>query len=109
MVSKFKVGKSIGFGFVAFAMLPVFAIDAAAQELFRGDTVLTRPRPELDPLGVRLGSFFLFPRADVVESFNDNIFATEKDKGKRLHHPTSTQRFPRIGLVPACMEPWRRG
>jgi hypothetical protein len=74
------VSKSIRFGVIALAMLPVFAVDASAQQLYRGDTVLTRPRPELDPLGVRLGSFFLFPRAGVVESFNDNIFATEHDK-----------------------------
>jgi hypothetical protein len=42
----------------------------------RGTTVVTRPRPETDAQGVRLGSFFLFPRAELDESYNDNIFGT---------------------------------
>jgi hypothetical protein len=42
----------------------------------RGTTVLSRPRPEIDAQGQRLGSFFLFPRAGLDESYNDNIFAT---------------------------------
>jgi hypothetical protein len=42
----------------------------------RGTTVLTRPRPEIDAQGTRLGSFFLFPRAELDEAYNDNIFAT---------------------------------
>jgi hypothetical protein len=42
----------------------------------RGTTVLSRPRPETDAQGTRLGSFFLFPRAEIDESYNDNIFAT---------------------------------
>jgi hypothetical protein len=42
----------------------------------RGTTVMTRPRPEADAQGKRLGSFFLFPRAELDETYNDNIFAT---------------------------------
>jgi hypothetical protein len=46
------------------------------QPLQRGQTIVDRPRPEIDPLGVRAGTFFLFPRAELDEVYNDNIFAT---------------------------------
>ncbi len=46
----------------------------------RGETVTNRPRPELDPLGVRAGSFLVSPRLRVQEIYNDNIFATDTDK-----------------------------
>src|SRR4051812_21342077 len=48
--------------------------------LERGQTVTDRPRPELDPLGVHLGTFFLYPRLELDELFNDNIFATRSGK-----------------------------
>ena len=54
--------------------------EPAAEEVPRGETVLTRPRPELDPLGIRTGSFLLFPKLTVEESYNDNIFAVESSK-----------------------------
>jgi hypothetical protein len=41
--------------------------------------VLTRPRPELDPLGMRLGSFLLFPDIKVSEFYDDNILFSESD------------------------------
>jgi hypothetical protein len=41
-----------------------------------GQTVTSRPRPEFDPSGLRLGNFFWFPRAELDETFNSNIFAT---------------------------------
>lgn len=47
-----------------------------AGPLQRGQTVFERPRPEYDPIGVRLGSFFFYPRAELEEVYNDNIFAT---------------------------------
>ena len=52
------------------------ANDPGSRESLRGTTVLTRPRPETDPQGTRLGLFFLFPRAELDETYNDNIFAT---------------------------------
>ena len=63
---------------------------ALAQELVRplpeaaphGETVATRARPELDPLGVRAGSFLIYPKLGVEGTYNDNVFATnhgEKD------------------------------
>lgn len=41
-----------------------------------GQTVTGRPRPEFNPLGLHLGEFFWYPRAELDESYNNNIFAT---------------------------------
>jgi hypothetical protein len=49
---------------------------APGQPVYAGQTVIQRPRPELDPLGLHIGDFFWFPRADFEEAFNSNIFAT---------------------------------
>jgi hypothetical protein len=35
----------------------LFSLPVSAQELRRGETVTDRARPDLDPLGIRLGSF----------------------------------------------------
>ena len=34
------------------------------------------PRSPYDPIGLRLGDFFWFPRAELDEAYNSNIFAT---------------------------------
>jgi hypothetical protein len=39
--------------------------------------ILIRSRPELDPLGVRLGSFLVFPGLKVSEFYDDNILLSE--------------------------------
>lgn len=41
-----------------------------------GLTVVDRPRPELDALGLRAGPWLFIRRAEVDEAYNDNIFAT---------------------------------
>ena len=53
---------------------------AQAQEPRRGESVFERPRPDYDPLGVRAGGFLVFPRVEVGEAYNDNIFATDDDE-----------------------------
>ena len=40
--------------------------------------MIERARPEFDPIGLRVGDFFWFPRAELDESYNSNIFATNK-------------------------------
>ncbi|MBK8175538.1 MAG: outer membrane beta-barrel protein [Rhodospirillales bacterium] len=45
------------------------------SEAARGETVITRQRPELDPLGIRAGSFLIYPKLGVEETYNDNVFA----------------------------------
>jgi hypothetical protein len=52
----------------------------ADQFLTRGVSVVGRPRPEYDPLGVHFGDFFFFPRIELDEAYNDNIFATQTGK-----------------------------
>ena len=51
-----------------------------AQELKRGASILDRPKPELDPLGVRAGGFLIFPKVEVGTTYDDNVFATENDE-----------------------------
>ncbi|HTZ80028.1 MAG TPA: outer membrane beta-barrel protein [Stellaceae bacterium] len=41
-----------------------------------GDTVFNRPRPDYDPLGIRMGSFLVYPTFGLTESFDSNVFAT---------------------------------
>jgi hypothetical protein len=43
-------------------------------------SVLTRSRPEVDPIGLRAGSYFFYPKFEVDEIFNDNIFASTAGK-----------------------------
>src|SRR5690349_1260973 len=46
----------------------------------RGLTVDERPRPEIDPLGVRLRGCFLCPSLKLDEGYNGNIAATQSGK-----------------------------
>jgi hypothetical protein len=50
---------------------------APGQPTFAGQTVTQRPRPDYDPIGIRIGDFFWFPHAEVDEVFNSNIFAVQ--------------------------------
>jgi hypothetical protein len=43
-------------------------------------SVLDRARPDYDPLGVRLGSFLVYPSAQAAESYDSNVFATTGNK-----------------------------
>ena len=61
----FGLGFSIGTG------------DANAQYLGGGDSVKDRARPELDPRGLRAGSFLLYPPVAIEEAYDDNIFKTD--------------------------------
>ena len=48
-----------------------------AEDVPRGETVTTRQRPEVIPLGMRVGTFLLYPKVSVTETYDDNIFRTE--------------------------------
>jgi len=57
------------------------AVAAWAQsEPGRDDSVLTRERPEFDALGIRAGTFLLFPSLTGSVSYDDNIFADADDE-----------------------------
>jgi len=59
---------------IAFAQEEDQVVNPTAQ------TVLERARPDHDPLGVRVGSFLIFPSMDVGGQFNSNIFNTESNR-----------------------------
>ena len=61
----------------------------------RAQTVTDRQRPLFDPLGVRIEEFFLYPRLELDESYNDNIFATSS--GTKSDFITDLK--PRVDLV----------
>jgi len=61
----------------------------------RAQTVTDRQRPLFDPLGVRIEEFFLYPRLELDESYNDNIFATSS----RTTSDFITDLRPRLDLV----------
>ncbi len=79
---------------LAVSGLPAGVPSASAQELPRGVTVTERPRPELDPLGLRVGGFLIFPAFAVSERYDDNIF--RQDTGEIDDFITSFQ--PSVAL-----------
>lgn len=79
------------FGAFLFTVSALATIGAQAQtpstqpneptgDVVRGATVTERQRPDYDPIGVRLGGFFLLPALSVQESYNSNIFATNTNE-----------------------------
>ena len=55
-----------------------------AEDVPRGETVTSRQRPEVIPLGMRVGTFLLYPKISVTETYDDNIFRVEEDKDHDL-------------------------
>jgi len=62
---------------VAAAAATAGAADVRAQDAEGPAFVRDRERPELDPLGIRLGSFFLFPQVVAGVAYDSNVFAEE--------------------------------
>jgi hypothetical protein len=56
--------------------VPQLPAPPGEQVISPGQTVTNRPRPEFDPIGLRVGDFFWFPRGELGEAYNSNIFAT---------------------------------
>jgi hypothetical protein len=46
----------------------------------RNETVTSRRRPQYDPVGIRRGSFFIYPSFEVAGTYDSNIFATSTDR-----------------------------
>lgn len=58
------------------------ASTAEAQSAFdrsRNVGVLDRPHPEYDALGVRAGSFLVYPKIEIGVGYDDNVYAAESD------------------------------
>lgn len=60
----------------AVIILAALALPAFAQEPVH---VLDRPKPEFDPVGGRVGSFFIYPKAELETRYESNVFATENN------------------------------
>lgn len=74
---------SIGLcAFTALTLSPMFAHaqDGGNFDRSRSVSVLQRPHPEYDALGIHLGGFFLYPRLETALSYDDNIFSTDTNK-----------------------------
>ena len=77
----------LGFALTAQAglILGGTAGEAAAQQginprdVQRGVTVNTRPRPDYDPLGVRLGAFRLDGLVEIGPGFDSNLFGRKNN------------------------------
>jgi len=85
----FSAAIGLGAGLVFVCALPAsaqiapeyhFTPDIFEDEVPRGETVRTRARPELDALGLHVGSFYIFPSLTNGISYNDNVFATRNDE-----------------------------
>lgn len=86
-------------------MVPIPALPVAPNvpigpgvPLERGYTVVDRERPEVAPLGVRVGPWFFFPRAEVDELYNDNIFAGSGGPGSPKGNAFITALAPSFDL-----------
>ncbi|MEM7043392.1 MAG: outer membrane beta-barrel protein [Pseudomonadota bacterium] len=64
----------------AFALLAPELALAQAQPEDPNTTVADRARPEYDPLGIRAGSFLVFPEVSLTESYSDNVAFDEDDE-----------------------------
>lgn len=67
------------------AIMPFLSVvvacdQAAAQEPLRNETVTSRSRPEVDPLGIRMGGFLFFPQLGLAASYDDNVYALATDE-----------------------------
>lgn len=62
---------------VAAGLMASLPVHAMAQEVDDSVSVRERPRPEYDPLGMRLGGFNLHAQLNLGLASTDNLFATE--------------------------------
>lgn len=77
--------KKWGVALVASTALTVWSHAAVAQIIGleppeatvpQRQSVLQRPRPDYDPVGARIGDFFLYPSAELEEFWDSNVFAS---------------------------------
>jgi hypothetical protein len=64
----------------AFIILTPELALAQAQPVDPNTTVTERPRPEYDPLGIRAGSFLIFPELGITGFYSDNVGFDEDDE-----------------------------
>jgi hypothetical protein len=54
-------------------------VTPAPQDTVASQQVMSRARPEYDPIGIREGSIFFYPEIAGTEEYNDNIYATQNN------------------------------
>lgn len=59
------------------AIAQIIGLEAPEATVPERQSVLQHPRPDYDPVGLRLGDFFFYPSAEVEEFWNSNIFASQ--------------------------------
>ena len=69
---------------VAMAALGLSAGTALAQEPSPNVPVQERARPDYNPLGLRAGSFLVFPDLDLTGGYDSNVFASNNDEKDAL-------------------------
>lgn len=63
------------------SLLTIFCLnEVKAKELYEPETVKNRDRPRYDPLGIPVASFYFFPKLEISEYYDDNIFASDLDE-----------------------------
>ena len=65
---------------VAAAATLIVSAAVADDVLVPGESILDRARPELDPLGMPVRAFHLYPHVDVNTEYESNIFAQIRDE-----------------------------
>jgi hypothetical protein len=76
------IGNALLIGFLVAAVGATGANAASNDDFFSRETnnavsVLNRPRPDYDAVGVPIYDFLLFPTLDLSTIYNDNIYATQ--------------------------------
>lgn len=56
------------------------AARGVSRQAQKNTTVRTRPRAELEQMGIRAGAFLILPSLDASAGYNDNVFATDGDE-----------------------------
>lgn len=55
----------------------------------RGTHVLDRERPEFDAVGIRAGSFMLYPELELGVTYDDNVFGTQTNTDSDIYYGVS--------------------
>ncbi len=66
-------------------LLPPATTSGDAYDRGHNISVSERPRPEYDPLGIRLGSFILSPQLSTSAAYSNNVFNDNRNRTKDVY------------------------
>ncbi|MGH6969480.1 MAG: outer membrane beta-barrel protein, partial [Stellaceae bacterium] len=61
------------------AIAQIIGLEAPEATVPQRQSVLQQPRPDYDPVGARIGDFFLYPSSELEEFWDSNVFASESN------------------------------